>query len=56
MAVRCYVKYTRMAKIKWTDNTEVRDFPGGPVVNTLPSKAGDDDLIAGSRRTPYATE
>ena len=28
------------------------DFPGGSVVNSLPARAGDVDLISGSRRSP----
>lgn len=34
-----------------------RDFPGGPLVENLPSKAGDEGLIsAWGTKVPHATE
>ena len=32
------------------------DFPGDPVVGSLPANVGDAGLIPWSRRTPHAAE
>ena len=40
-----------------TENGMHRDFPGGPVVKTLPSSAGGGDLIPGwGAKMPHALQ
>ena len=40
---------------KLSGKKQTRDFPGGPVVKTLPSNAGDVGSIPGQRtRVPHA--
>ena len=50
--VRCGQKKEK----KIHKDTDLRDFPGGPVVKNLPSNAGDMGLIPGQgTKIPHAT-
>ena len=37
---------------KQIDKCKFKDFPGGSVINNLPTNAGDTGLIPGSERSP----